>query len=948
MGAGRTGDACTVVLAPAGDASGRARDILDGWVQRGLIEPPLWQEIGEHGARSLRWLGRDRQPADLRTALGSEPYTVVRTLVLTMGTGGAGGGGADPAGFLATARSIIAEIDAALAPNQRFRRLNLAVPAADGRPLELDIFRLPHDANIVVAPESRVSPAHASRSVDTDELPAHAAATIAAVGALWPTMGTAPFDEDEAAGAATPTVHVVRVFGRALQIDGVLTEVAQEALNRRRSDDWVASAAGGALSPHPPSVIEDTLDHFLGAHGERFSFRAPDGPPMPRRQTSTILQAFAAMFTFIFRGLKELPSKAAKAVVDATQRRLSSFAQRVTYGDSSMVAVVYGGRRTTAGRRRETEHDATQATSSFAEQLLRQVTGESPTPVAMGGVWGALRRTAFMLHDGSEPPTDVPAPMDGAARSIIADARQIAPDPAAGPLRLTDVPESFDAIVHAPIRPCDPYQARLVDHVLAAGGKTEPPTQDKHLDGASDPQPGRDDPSTPPDEHAPSGSSELEDADQEDDDLDAAARLRQELRAWVEQREASLLWQLSERAGEALDHAQQTLFQVLRQVAEGESEINQDAMRRERSRLRRSWGWITGIVFAISVGLFFLYGPLGVIAGLPLVAGHALGSLAVWLIALLWRFIRYQRQMFRLKHEHDRRHAAYVHALRLSPELAQQVVALASACEQLREWSEIIGWVLHHPEGPTPVASSHGFDAVPVETPPGTVVVTGRTDDRSRLRVGTKVGRELFGTGWLGRLYDRYQSASMEAISFSLGVDELPDPDWDLNRPWPCSQLLEDLRSGNRAAGWSREVLERVATALSTTPPEDINLSVDGTPVEAEAFLASILTEPHDGEELCRPMWSDAARMSQHDPRIVRTHLWGPVTLSGPATEPPAVRREASGVRRPDADVFAYEAIRLDSTAAVSATALRVFAAAEPPERTQLPRRDEPDERTLL
>jgi hypothetical protein len=63
-------------------------------------------------------------------------------------------------------------------------------------------------------------------------------------------------------------------------------------------------------------------------------------------------------------------------------------------------------------------------------------------------------------------------------------------------------------------------------------------------------------------------------------------------------------------------------------------------MEQERRRLRRSWLRLSIVMLVLSGALFLLYGPFGIVFGFPLLIGHIVGTIVVWLGALLWRFIR--------------------------------------------------------------------------------------------------------------------------------------------------------------------------------------------------------------------------------------------------------------------------------------------------------------------
>jgi hypothetical protein len=75
-------------------------------------------------------------------------------------------------------------------------------------------------------------------------------------------------------------------------------------------------------------------------------------------------------------------------------------------------------------------------------------------------------------------------------------------------------------------------------------------------------------------------------------------------------------------------------------------------------------------------------------------------TLLVWLLGSLWVFVRFQRHVFQLLYRYNRTLWAYRNALQAAVHHGHEVVRLASLYEQLRDWAEIIAWMIHRPEDP--------------------------------------------------------------------------------------------------------------------------------------------------------------------------------------------------------------------------------------------------------
>jgi hypothetical protein len=302
----------------------------------------------------------------------------------------------------------------------------------------------------------------------------------------------------------------------------------------------------------------------------------------------------------------------------------------------------------------------------------------------------------------------------------------------------------------------------------------------------------------------------------------------------------------------------------------------------------------------------------------------------LWLASLLLFFVRYQRRLFQIKYAYDQQHAKYLDALERAPDSASQVVGLESIYKQLRDWAEVIGWMVHHPEGPWLPMPDVPAPVSDLALPPSVVVTEGQALEASRQRVGAIVGRRVFRRGWLVELYDRYSQEAVTQLKYDHGLsseDPDPDPDWDLSWPTPLGFLLSHLAVGTSARAWTQEVIQELVTVMRELPPAEIITEFEGQPertTDAETFLTEVVpaaTAAH-GEEMAIPLWSSEARLRETG-RVTHSLVWAPPGLL--LSDAHGVTQLAGGTSRPPGDVLVLECIRLDMTDAATFGDLTMF-----------------------
>ena len=904
----------TVVLARPTSAEPMVRDALEGWTRAGLIEPLLWTVMDEGDSTVTTWLGGDRAEVDLRAAIAAEPYGLLRLIACHVLDSAEAPREDTAIEFARRAAHVQGAVARALAPQQRLVRLSLLIPASGAGEISLEALSLPAEANVLVAPEQRITPRHASVEVGDADLVTHAASAIASVSGRWRASEVGPFDAEDGQGSSTsPRVTVVRSFARALRIRGALGEVATDLLDQRRSEAWAAHAAGATPARDPQGVVGTLLREFVSSYGERLTYQPGPAPRRPQMATVRVGAAAHELFRYVARGLRDVPSDVASRVEGAAQQPLSDFAQRAAAGGP---AALYppgarAGYRWPVGDASDAG-DATDATVELARDVLHQAGGDAPAPPPAGETWQALRQMSFGAIDGSAMPHGISEPTEGADRVVLASADNVAPDPKPGAFQFSSVPSSLEhePFLQAPIRVCDAFQATrvraLLDDYQTAGLSPKPVGQQEE---------------TPDDATSPAAQEQFS---------EDVTRLRRQFDAWIADQQRSLLWRLASRLSDALTDGREDLLESVTRVRQGEPRVNESALEAAQTDLRRNWLVITVAALILGVLTFWVLG--GDDGGLT-AAGTAVTATAwllAWAACMVLAFMLYQGRLSHLQYDYQRRHAEYLDAFERSLDAARQVDSLASMYRQLRCWAEVIGWMVHHPEGPVMHAPASADSPCNVDVPPSVVVTEGVASESSLRRIGAIVGRDLFQRGWILDLYARYRGEAIERMKYEQGLsdDDLdPDLDRDLAVPTPLGYLLHELRTGRSAQGWTQQVLGELARTMQELPPAEMVVAGGGdhaASINAAAFLAEIVPPASSSEpdHLFFPMWTPQARQREAE-RISNSVVWAPPGLD---VEDHHAVQSLHG--DPDAafrDVFVLECARLDMANPASYDSIALF-----------------------
>jgi hypothetical protein len=861
----------------AGDTSRshELRDVLAQWIEAGILEPLLWIDADDRGLpdneRRGLWLS-DEGPQELGVLakVGDAPYPLLRLVAVQLITPDT----VTPSDVL-PGTDVEALLTRNRAASQQLVRVNLLVPTTGVDDVSAAWVQPLWDANVVASWEDRISNAHADRQVHAaTNLVRHGALAAATMSGTWSGAAGGPFDDrPPVVGGGRTQLLVARTFGRVIRAGGIAEEISARLLGG--APEARVLATGAAPARDPERVASRAAEDFAAMDGGLLVFTPRPAQVGPKPRVVTVLTAFAMLFRYIWDRLRRAPHRIILGVKANIEGQLGAWAQSVTFGSDSAYQVRVGGRLTA---RDQEDHplpdDATWDSLQVANAILEQM-GAADTPPPLPRVWEGLRRTAFGLIDAGEMPEYVQAPVDGTTREAISTLTLVVPEPVTDPLHLRTV--------HLRIRPCDPYQALSIRTWLEEELQVAAADED--------------------DEHA----ADLE--------RDLAV-----LQAWVDRRAPSFVWRVGAAVAEEVATARSAFDDAVRRVASGPTNPDQQAADKARRGLRVRWIlWLLLLLVGVGVAAF---GP----EFLPLASGAAVGigvaAFVLWLIGSVLAFMAYQREMFRIAHAAERGIHSYTEAVYNARHDAVELLRLSALYDQLRDWAEIIGWMVHHPGGAEGDRHVADEDPPPVETPAALRVGVGRPSADMLMGATLRAARVEFRVGWLTKLFERYRTSSMAAVKLLAGLgDTAPDPDPDRDTVLPPTRLslLEHLAEGRFSQEWRDEVRAGVVGVLKDLDPTALFSTVRvengededaGTMEAAEDFLSGLVPSMGSTDALSPSLWSPMARVERRD-TVAETLLWIPEGLASSDAADRVQRLPVDPVRALDQH-FAVEAIRLD------------------------------------
>ena len=932
----------TCVLFRDHDEARTLTDALGPWLQEGLVAPFLWatqHEVREVEDPKAVWCGGTGAVVSCSRTVAAEPWSVVRVVALQIVSRDSGG----DAGLVDAAAELARTLAPRLADNQRLVVLNVLVPDERVRGLPLDLLRW--DAhNVVVAPEDRKSPRFAAHPLSAERLHSHALMHLVGLAGLWRHQLKGPLDEEERSAAVNevPQVMLVQAYGRVVAAPGLAAGTAKAMFHDRASGQWVADAVGGVPAAEPYAIGDAQARTFLQRHDATFSFSEPERT-LPELRKVKWWRAFLDMFVFVGRGLRELPYAFGSAAAAYVREEVSTFAQSVTFGADSRVQVA-GARQAEDASDEDDVENGARAMADLAAVLLDRAGGAAPTPPGAAPAWQELRAVIFAMADGSTPPTGYDQPTDGHRPQIVVDVFALAPDPLSTLRPDTQVRELLPATAaRSTLRAADAVQARHLWSSLT----------EAHQQATTDSEAPSDPPSAEADENEEEAPPRMDPAVRAKRLADAAA-LGEELgrlEGWVKERSRSMLWIVADHLAAQFGKADETFVRSLRRVRQGAPNFDGELARQARAALLRNWMlWtVASLVTAYSVSLAMGAPPRLDIdfSGDWRPVGIFGTALLVWLGVMAMCYAMYQRRLFQLWHRRDRENEEYLHAIRCATESAYGIVRLASLNEQLQDWADVIGWMLHHP-------SAELADEAPPESIEDRITLPashrfgrGIWSDTRLQRLGAIVGRDLFGRSWLSNLFIAWREDAMRAYAYAHGADveaNLPEPDWDTSPQGPREFLRTTITSGRPAAKWTAQSVEEVERRLRSLPATELVDEVLVSDPDGEAgptgemqrkmaareFLEEVFEGTRHEDPLSvisRGSWETGAQARSHV-ETGRRIVWSSNELSWPKGK---YERGDAGIGSASTGIPEMLVVRVDVVAPAPWTDLTLFAGGDAP-----------------
>ena len=896
------------------------------WSRAGLLKEVLWVDHADLEQFEPRigadleaiLVGPEPRPVLLFRELARSRAPVVRLVCLHLLPDGSSA----VDGLAAAAHRLREELELRLAGGQRRPSLNLVVPSSITSDLPDEVLLRGWNANVVVAPEDRRSDQQADQGVRPDtNYAVHSALGTATLAGIWRSMGSGPLDRQQPPPGERRHLFVARSFARVLLGTGVADELLAWAFEARRGQvRSLAVAAGGEPASHPERVIAaaaDTLVQALG--GGAFTYRRR---PRPRRievPRLSLGQTATAIGRFVGSGFRDLPFTRFRTWEQRVDTDLRRWAQSL---------LPNGGASATEGGSGEEEAaawaggDPIAIARGEARELLAGMRGEGePGPVP--DVWRELRATCFGLVDGGPLPSYLEEPRVEGHRTVVLAPDQIATGPTHPPfLPATFLPGALadDPRAKEAVRTCDPYHAEYVRLWLKGLANTQQDQADAHP---------------------------------------VQSALRQ-LDLWTATTRGSLCWRVAEGLAAALAAARADFSRVKEEVTtEALVAAPERTVRSARRRLRMQWA------LAAAVGLL---GPVVAIlwslrsspATGWLVAGVA-GSLLAWLGGSLAAFLGCQRQLGRITLDHERSTAEFVWHLEGARSCAREMVRLAALYEQLRDWAEVLGWLVHRPEGQRRAVRSRAEPAHQLRHPLALCFATGCQTPESSASLRAETIAQLFPTGWLTETYGTYLRAAEPHLEEAAGGRAI-DPDVDLHGRTRTAfrMLLRDdalaevwwARSRFELGQWlgRKSAFELFPLVEPIVPPGEVAKVGSDLPTperhDARAFLAELLPSPDSAAQtpIALALWAPNA-LQRHAHYSQQTMIWAPPSAfprDGANTRPSdGVTFHVTGpVNDAASDVYVLSVIRLDLAREVPSTDLLLFAASRRGEAGSLEGRD--------
>lgn len=855
LGAKRSG--ATVFVADHAPVAPAVLQHLIRWSAEDLIERFWWLEpfaepISPDQVQELRGYvvetGEARE-VRLLQSLAEHRFDCFRLVMINHLTAGRSG---DVAVGVAV-RSLPETLTPRLPQHVERLAINVLIPVS-GIPLGSVPKALLHPgwtANVVVSPQDlRADDRTAPGVTEPGNYVPHAALHLASIGGLWSGVEVGPFDlvDESADGAVDPVA--VRAMVRVVRCSGFVADVAEVAVRGQGVDGWelprepeASPEAQPVVAHDPQGIIADALEQASELEGGALLFRPREGSPLPHVDGVGWLRSVGLMFSEIGLMLRGAPNRAVTDVERQAQEAGEDRSSEFNSGDGSLFA----SRLSSHLRDSQDDEEQSRDVNSLrreADTLLERL-GRPSTAGPLPGLWRTLRQFCFASIDGAELPPPFGTPLTGARRQVITRAEHLSPDPQMPPFQLSDDLVmgglGLSAWANRPIAACDVHSANLLDRDLSAAREWAAASAEDRTGTVR---------------------RQLERLDDE----------RERLRSWIASRANSFLWQLTSQVDRQVLAAKDVAHRARPVVGAGLGKIDSSVPPALRKQLLRTWIILFVVALLAAVGVWFS----------PSLNDQPIRNSAVVVLALLVAmFFGYRRYVVAMhRWEVDARRT--IHEFKQSVldlyHASDAVVRLASIYQQLADWAEIIGWVVHRPWSdyrPSP-AVARDFES---EAANALVLLDVDPGQDHIQDLGQYARRDLFRCGWLGPVYEEAAAAasSRAAARQGLGSSQRLDPDLDTpyEQNGARTSLLADLRVGTPSDEQQEHMVERVGAFVTALPASEVFpelVEFDGQEVPMSVFLDT--APPAEGAKSFEATMFTSEALVNGKQNVARSELW--------------------------------------------------------------------------
>ncbi len=294
--------------------------------------------------------------------------------------------------------------------------------------------------------------------------------------------------------------------------------------------------------------------------------------------------------------------------------------------------------------------------------------------------------------------------------------------------------------------------------------------------------------------------------------------------------------------------------------------------------------------------------------------GLATLSLLGWLAGSALAFSPYLRREVQLTHRRSADRYARHEAAAAALHEAEQLVRLAAAYQDFRQWATVIGSLVHLPSGLERKQREDSFDPRELVLPSALRFAIARSDGPVKRRIAGMVTRECFGRGWLSTLCSDLERQSIEDDPQAARL--------------AARYLAAELGKGAVQRRWEAGIRQRIVQRITSLEPDALFsrlCAVGGGALEESLhdFFSGICPDQH-GHAIDE---SFADRMWRVGPQTVEVkghvRLWLPTFVKPPD---PGTPHEPSGwVAGDGATALVLRAARVDVTEPTLWSDLQMF-----------------------